>query len=80
MASTYKYNNDFIKNNGLAIINIKDPSPELCLAAVQQNGMALRMISAEYQTLELAIAAVKQDKNAIRYVLPQFEKDCFILS
>jgi hypothetical protein len=59
-------------------MNIENPTPELCMAAVQQNGMALRMISTEFQTLEIAIAAVKQNREAIRYVLPHYIYDCFL--
>jgi len=49
---------------------IKDlQTPELCMAAVTQNGDALKYV--EYQTPELCMAAVQQTGRALQYVNTQ---------
>jgi hypothetical protein len=42
---------------------------ELLLAAVRQDGMALRFVN--HETLEICQAAVKQNRRAIQYVPPE---------
>ena len=59
--------------NGLALQLVKILSKpglnlmteEVCIAAVKQNGLALRYI--RNQTLEICTLAVKQNSNAIKY-------------
>ena len=51
----------------------KEQTVELCLAAVQQNGLALQYI--KEQTLELCLAAVKQNNHALKLVWDEFYAD-----
>jgi hypothetical protein len=62
-------NNDLnsVKQDGLNIRNIDNPSYEMKLCAVQQNGLALKYI--KEQTDEICIAAVKQNKEAAPYII-----------
>ena len=76
----YQYNRTFwlevLKQYGNALYNIplemtdaSDPmNTELLLAAVNQDGMALRFV--RNATLEICEAAVKQNNKAIQYVPP----------
>ena len=45
---------------------VKDQTPEICLAAVKQNGCALRFV--KEQTKEICLAAVKQDRCALLHL------------
>ena len=42
---------------------------EICLAAVKQNGYALRFV--KEQTPEICLAAVEEDSGALQYVKEQ---------
>jgi len=46
--------------------DVIDQTPEICLAAVKQNGCALKYVIE--QTPEICLAAVKQDGCALEYV------------
>ena len=52
----------------MAFVYIKEQTPELCLAAVQQNGLALQFVKFKEQTPELCLAAVKQYRLALQFV------------
>lgn len=54
---------------------IKDQTPELCMAAVQLNGLALEYV--HEQTLELCVEAVKQTKKAFKYTEFQTKQMCW---
>lgn len=43
--------------------------PEICLAAVNQDGWALEHV--EKQTPELILATIRQNPEALRYVKPK---------
>ena len=45
---------------------IKEQTPEICLAAVQQNGRVLDLV--EEQTKEVCLAAVNQTQDAIQCI------------
>ena len=53
---------------------IKHQSPELCLAAVKQDGIALKYV--KEQTPEICLAAVKQNGFALKYVKKQTPEIC----
>ena len=53
--------------NPLAII--KNQTPEVCLAAVKQDGTALQYV--KEQTPEICLAAVKQESAVLKYVKKQ---------
>ena len=69
-----------IAHDGCLIQNVpqKLRSESLCLAAVQQNGIALKFI--DPQTLAICQAAVAQNPDALKYVsnefLDAFEETC----
>ncbi len=45
---------------------VEEQTPEICLAAVQQNGEVLEFV--REQTIEICMAAVQQNPNAIKYI------------
>jgi len=45
---------------------VKIQTPEICLEAVKQDGMALQ--HAKIQTPEICLEAVKENKEAIKFV------------
>lgn len=45
-----------------------EKTPERCMAAVKQNGNALKCIPQRIHTVELCLEAVKNDGNSLRYV------------
>ena len=53
---------------------IENPTPELCLAAVKNNGLNLEFV--KEQTPELCLAAVEQDGIALKYVKKQTPEIC----
>jgi hypothetical protein len=53
---------------------VERQTPEICLAAVQQTGQALRYV--KQQTLEICLAAVQQDGWALEYVKQQTPELC----
>ena len=57
-----------ISENGLNIQYSPKLTPELCMLAVKQNGLALQYIPATIQTKELCEEAVKQNGLALVYV------------
>jgi len=48
------------------VIYVKKKTPEICLAAVQQNGLALEFVND--QTPEICMAAVQQNELATKYI------------
>jgi len=53
---------------------IKIQTPEICLAAVQQDGMALEFV--KIQTPEICAAAIKQNPETYKYIrLPEDENE-----
>jgi hypothetical protein len=51
---------------GRTIDHVKEQTPEMCLAAVKQDGHALEYV--REQTPEICMAAIKQNSNALQYV------------
>ena len=58
--------------HGLDLQYIKEQNPELCLAAVRQNGRALYYV--KEQNPELCMAVVRQDVSALEYVKDETTK------
>jgi hypothetical protein len=56
-----------IQRDGWYISQVK-MTPERCLAAVQQDGLVLRMIPWDLHTVALCLEAVRHDVAAVRYV------------
>jgi hypothetical protein len=54
-----------IGSNGFWIKGIADQTPEQCLLAVQQNGLALEFCG--HKTIDICMAAVKQNPNAHKF-------------
>ena len=54
------------KRYGHDIPSIKKQTPELCLAAVKENGLALQFV--KNKTAKICLEAVKQNRDAIKYV------------
>ncbi len=59
----------------LKLIKVKDRTPEICLAAVKQNPLALKYIK-HNQTLEICTIAVKKDPSLFRFAKVQSEELC----
>lgn len=59
-------NNEFLDIDLLYLRWVEEQTPEICLAAVQQNGEVLEFI--REQTIEICMAAVQQNPNAIKYI------------
>ena len=55
-----------VKQDGLAIRYIQNPSEKLQLAAVKENGSAIEYIKNPSE--EVQLAAVKQNRRAIQYI------------
>jgi hypothetical protein len=55
-----------VKQNGLSIQFIKNPSESIQLAAVKQNGLSIQFIKNPSESIQLA--AVKQNVYAIQYI------------
>jgi len=55
-----------VKQNGILIYLIKNPSEEVQLEAVKQNGLAIQFI--KNPSLEFQLEAVKQNGHAIKYI------------
>ena len=51
-------------------------TPEICLAAVKQNGLALQYVIISKRTPEVCLAAVKQNGNSLEYVEEQTHEIC----
>ena len=62
---------------GNALKNVREQTPELCLAAIQYRGYALRY--AKEQTYELCLEAVKQNGYTIQFVKDPLIKAQIIL-
>lgn len=56
-----------IQKNGFYIDQV-EKTPERCLAAVRQNGLALQLIPKDIHSVALCLEAVKQNASAIKYV------------
>ena len=56
------------------IHSANEQTPEICLAAVQQNGFALQYV--KKQTPELCLMAVQQNGNSLQYVKKQTHEIC----
>ena len=54
--------------------SVKEQTHEICLAAVQYDGLALRFV--KEQTPELCLAAIQRDENALQYVRIPHKKPC----
>jgi hypothetical protein len=63
---------DKVKQNGLALIYVKNQTHELCLEAVKQNGYALKYV--KDKTTEICLEAIKQDERALQFCSEEFKK------
>ena len=63
-----------VKINGWCVILIKNPSQELLMMAVRQNGLVLSEIEPEVQTEEICLAAVSQYAWAYKFAAYKTEK------
>lgn len=63
-----------VKCCGETLRYVKDQTPELCLAAIQQDGSAIRFV--RDQTTELCLAAVQQNGMLLSYVKKQTPELC----
>ncbi len=67
---------DLVRQDGLALRHIKNPSEAVIIAAVQQNGLALQFVPAEKQTYQVCAFAVVQNGRALQHVAKQSESIC----
>lgn len=65
---------EMVKSNGLALKDIQDQTPEICLEAVKQTGWALQFV--KNQTEEICLAAVRQNSYALQFVKEQTSIIC----
>ena len=63
-----------VKQNGYALLFVKEQTEKICLEAVKQNGLALQYVAK--QTKKICLKAVKQDGWALPYVKEQTEEIC----
>lgn len=58
-----------VEQEGYILAEIVNPSVELCLAAVRENGMVLRYVSEaeQFANPEICAAAIKQCSAAVKY-------------
>ena len=61
----------------MALYFVKEQTPEVCLAAVQQYGLTLRLV--REQTPEICLAAVQNNSLALHYVKDLELKEQIIL-
>ena len=55
-----------VKQNGYALLYVKDQTPDICREAVKEDGDALKYV--KHQTPDICIEAIKQDGYALEYV------------
>ena len=64
-----------IPDNGRALIHIKNKSSflteEICISAVQKNGLTLEYVDKQFQTEDVCTAAIKQHCGALQFVETQ---------
>ena len=51
---------------------VKEQTPEICLEAVKESGLALQFV--KEQTPEICLEAVKQERDVFPFVQPQFKE------
>ena len=76
---SYKYNEELERmvidqHCGDVLLYVKEQTPEICLKAVKQNGLALYFV--KEQTPEICLAAVKQNGYAVEFVEKQTYEIC----
>jgi len=72
--SDEQYCLEAVKQDGYALMYVKEQTAEICMEAVKQNGNALMYV--REQTAEICMEAVKQDSNALMYVREQTAEIC----
>jgi hypothetical protein len=65
---------NLVKQNALALQNIKNQTEEICIEAVKQNSWALQFV--KKQTENICFEAVKQNGYALQFVENQTERIC----
>ena len=70
---TYKEQLRRVKEDAYIFLYIENPTDELCLEAVRNNGCALAYI--QNPTREMCLEAVKNSGSALQYVPSKFLKD-----
>ena len=63
-----------VQQDGMELARIDNPTPEMRLKALKQNGMALQYIPQEEQTLPMAVAALRQAPESLEYLAACFKK------
>lgn len=66
-----------LKENGLALQWLSQPTLNQCLMAVEQNGMALKYVPKEKRTFEVGLRAIKQNSRVFQQLLTQAEQKMF---
>lgn len=65
-----------LAKDGLLIRNIEVQTEDMCIAAVRQNGLALKFIKNRYKTPKICVIAVGQNGLALKHANKQDEKIC----
>lgn len=81
----YQYCLDLVQSDGLLLQHLKEQTPELCMAAVRQNGFALQFVENQGKTYpspfkvdDVCLEAVKQRPEALKFVDEQTSDMCLI--
>jgi len=64
------------KVNGYVLEYVEDKTPNICLAAVMNKGLALKFVEKKLQTPKICLAAVNENGRALEYVKVQTEEIC----
>ena len=65
---------NIVKKDWSYLAQIEEQTPEICLEAVNQNGLALKHV--KNQTPDICLAAVMQCESALSYVIMQTPDIC----
>lgn len=67
---------ELVRANGLFLEHVRAQTPELCMDAVRNNGMALRFVAPGLKSPAICLAAVQTDGLALEFVFRQFPEAC----
>lgn len=67
---------DLLKQNGMLLKDFDNPSIEMCMIAIEQNGYAIMYVPKEIQTLELCILAISKFCCSLQFINDKFKEDC----
>lgn len=69
---------ELVENDGSFLQYVETPTYEICISAVNVDGLALEFVDIEFQDYEMCLQALRENKEAVKFILDYDKKALLI--